>query len=104
MARKTAKAEEVEVEAKTEATPIAEPAVVGVPATAEPRDWAVSSLKLNRAVAYVQVTSPGLKGAELEGAVKARYIALGGLLVDDKPVRGVGRRGRVVNVADNDED
>lgn len=71
-------------------------------------EWAVNKVKLNRSVAYVNSTQPGLKGAEFEAAVKERYVALNGLLAEEKAARKAGaRRGRVVNMAadnTNDED
>lgn len=67
--------------------------------------WAVSSLKLNRAKAFVQSgdDTKNLKGKAFENAVKDRYIALGGLLTEDKPVGRAGKRGgKVQNMADDD--
>lgn len=67
--------------------------------------WAVSSLKLNRAKAFVQSgdDTKNLKGKALEDAVKARYIALGGLLKEDAPVGRAGKKGgKVQNMADDD--
>lgn len=67
--------------------------------------WAVNALKLNRAKAFVQSgdDTKNLKGKAFENAVKDRYIALGGLLTEDKPVgRGGKRGGKVQNMADDD--
>jgi len=66
--------------------------------------WAVNVVKLNRAKAYVSQTQPGLKGKELEGAVKERYVALKGLLAENAPQhlpKGKAR-GRVQNMAEDD--
>lgn len=67
--------------------------------------WAVSSLKLNRAKAFVQSgeTTKNLKGKAFEEAVRSRYVALGGLLKEDAPVGRGGKKGsKVQNMADDD--
>lgn len=65
-------------------------------------DFAVNSVKLNRAKSHIQKTQPELKGNALVAAVKARYVEIGGLLVNDKPQRSGKKGGRVVNMADDD--
>lgn len=62
--------------------------------------WAFNVVKLNRAKAWVNATTPGLSGKELEKAVKARYVLIGGLLADQKPVRAP--KGNVVNLGADD--
>lgn len=62
--------------------------------------WAVNRVKLNRAIAHVQETQPGLKDKEFESAVKARYTEIKGLLANEKPVKAT--RGTVQNLADDD--
>lgn len=66
-------------------------------------DFAVNVVKLNRAKAYVNANTPGLKGKDLVEAVKERYVELGGLLSGDKPT-GKAPKGKknVVNLADED--
>lgn len=64
--------------------------------------WAVNAIKLNRAKAHVQEDTPSLKGKGFEEAVKARYLELGGLLSENKPVAGGKKGGRVQNMAPND--
>ncbi len=72
-------------------------------------DFAVNIVKLNRAKAWVnqQAALKGEaapKGKALVEAVKARYIQLGGLLVEQKNAL-VGRKGRnIVNLADEDDE
>lgn len=64
--------------------------------------WAVNLVKLNRAKAHVNATAPGLKGADFEDAVKERYIALGGLVSGEAPVRQGKSTAREENIAAND--
>lgn len=64
--------------------------------------WAVNVVKLNRAIAYVRTESPTLKAADLEDAVKERYVQLGGLLKEDKTERVAKKGGKVENVAPDD--
>ncbi len=65
-------------------------------------DWATNAVKLNRSIAFVQEHNPDLKGADREAAVKARYVALNGLLADVEVARASKSGGKVVNTADND--
>lgn len=56
--------------------------------------FAVNRVKLGRALSFVNAQTPGLKGKALAEAVKARYVEIGGLLIEDKPVRtGTHRKG-----------
>lgn len=76
------------------------------PAKTGDYSWAVNKIKLNRAIAHARTTL-GLKpGAEFDAAVKARYVEMNGLLVEDSPRGKSGKSGggRVVNTAPNDED
>lgn len=86
--------------------PEQEEVVAPKPAKTSDYGWAVNKIKLNRAIAHVRTTL-GLKpGAEFDAAVKARYVEMNGLLVEDSP-RGKGGKnggGRVVNTAPNDEE
>lgn len=85
------------------------------PAVAQPKallpyDWAANTVKLNRSIAWVNVNKKGLKGEELEAAVRARYEELGGLIGEGgKPSKKgkKGNAGETVNLAENnvgDED
>lgn len=75
-------------------------------------DFAVNVVKLNRAKAYVNQqaslnNTPAPKGKELVEAVKARYIELGGLLVDQQlagKAPSPKSKKNVVNLADEDAD
>lgn len=65
--------------------------------------WAVNTVKLNRAKAWVNANSETpLKGKELEAAVKERYIDTKGLLVSEKVARGTKTNAVVQNMADDD--
>lgn len=85
-----------------------------VPAVAQPKpllpySWAVNVVKLNRSIAFVNAGKKGLKGDELEEAVKERYLELGGLMAEDAPGKKPkkGAKGGVVNMAEDnvgDED
>lgn len=79
----------------------AEKAAAKVATSVADFSFAVNVVKLNRAKAFVNATTPGLKGKELEASVKSRYIALGGLLNGVKVARS-GKGGKEVNVADDD--
>lgn len=80
------------------------PPAVREPVANEPLDfsWAANIVKLNRAKAHVRGTLGNLKGKQFEEAVKERYLEIAGLLVSDKPLRGVKRAGAVQNMAEND--
>lgn len=76
---------------------IEEPDVLGpeapLPAKAK-FDFAANPIKLRRAHAFVNAQQPAVAAADLEEAVKSRYIQIGGLLVEDRPVRsGPHRKG-----------
>lgn len=65
--------------------------------------WATNAVKLNRAKAFVQQTTPGLTGQALEDAIRERYIELKGLLRGEGAAERTGKpRGVEVNMADND--
>lgn len=71
--------------------------------------WAVNANKVTRALQWVKnnqafLKLPMLEADELEAAVKARYIELGGLLSEKLPQNKAASRARVENLADNDED
>lgn len=64
--------------------------------------WAVNVVKLNRAKAHVNLTTPGLKGKDLEAAVRTRYEELGGLTKDDVTVRQPKAGAKEQNMAEDD--
>lgn len=86
---------------------VAETAAEAQAAVLADYSWSVNAVKLNRAKAHVQeqqsAAGKPLNGKELEDAVKARYVALGGLLTSDKQQQGGAKRGgRVQNMAADD--
>lgn len=67
--------------------------------------FAVNVVKLNRAKAWVNQNAEALgnpTGAKHTEAIKERYIALGGLLVENRNV--ATKKAKVKNMADEDED
>lgn len=80
------------------------PAVPAAPVVAgADLSFAVNAVKLNRAVAHVRASQPGLKGADFAAAVKERYVEIKGLLREDaQAIRAPKKGGRVENLADDD--
>lgn len=72
------------------------------PAAMAAYSWAQNIVKLNRAIAWAREGTKGLKGDELEAAVKEHYILLGGAVTDEPQAARRGKKADVVNLAEDD--